>query len=233
MDECKITNPQTIYQLEKTGIWGEAIRQRKPIIVNNYEAQNPLKKGYPKGHAHLSRFLTIPVLVEDRIVAVVGVANKETEYEQADIRQLTLLTNTIWKVVARKQAEEALQESEQRFRAMFEGHQAIMLMIEPESGNIVDANPGAAQFYGYSREVLRQMSINAINRLPPDQVALARRKAMTRQSTHFIFSHKIASGEVRTVEVHSTPINIHNQLLLFSIIYDITERKLRKRQSRN
>ena len=66
-----------------------------------------------------------------------------------------------------KMAEENLQGSEHRFHQMFEEHSAIMLMIEPHTGRIVDANNSAAQFYGYSLEQLRSMNISEINQLPP------------------------------------------------------------------
>lgn len=108
MQECTIAEPQTIYQLEKTGIWGEAVRQARPIMVNDFQAPHPLKKGYPEGHAELHKYLTIPVFSGERIVAVAAVANKATDYDQADVRQLTLMMDAVWKSVARRQAEEEI-----------------------------------------------------------------------------------------------------------------------------
>ncbi len=61
MPACLVTNPQTVYDLEKTGIWGEAVRQGRPVIVNDFLAANPLKRGYPTGHVELSRFMTLPI----------------------------------------------------------------------------------------------------------------------------------------------------------------------------
>ena len=110
MKECSVVSPQTVYQLDKTGIWGEVVRQRKPIIVNDYLAPHPLKKGYPVGHANLFRWMSIPVLSENRIVAVVGIANKDDLYNQADVRQLTLLMESAWKYAERERAEETLQQ---------------------------------------------------------------------------------------------------------------------------
>ena len=78
MKECTIADPPTVYQLEKTGLWGEAVRQAMLIMVNDFQAPQPLKKGYPQGHAHLDKYLTIPVFNDGKIVAVVGVANKAT-----------------------------------------------------------------------------------------------------------------------------------------------------------
>jgi len=105
MKECTINEKQTIYQLDKTGIWGEAVRQRKPILLNDFHAPHHLKKGYPEGHAPLKRFLTIPVINAGKIVAVVGVANKQAEYGDQDIFQLNLLMEAVWKVVERKRIE--------------------------------------------------------------------------------------------------------------------------------
>ncbi len=106
MRECSITKKRTRYDLDRTGIWGEAVRQRKPIVVNDFQASNPLKKGYPEGHAHLENFLTVPIFVKDEIVAVVGVANKATNYNETDVLQLTLLMDTVWRAVERKQEED-------------------------------------------------------------------------------------------------------------------------------
>jgi len=89
MKECSVTKPLTLYQLDKTGLWGEAVRQRKAIVINDFQAPHPLKKGYPEGHAALHKFLTVPVFIEGKIVAVIGVANKSSDYDDSDARQLT------------------------------------------------------------------------------------------------------------------------------------------------
>ena len=72
MASCAVAEPQSVYHLDKTGIWGEVVRQRRPIMVNDYQAPSELKKGYPQGHVPLSRFLSVPVFDDDKIVAVVG-----------------------------------------------------------------------------------------------------------------------------------------------------------------
>lgn len=116
MEACSIAHPLTSYDLDKTGIWGEAVRQRKPIVVNDFETFNPLKKGYPEGHVKLLRFMTIPVFNENRIVGVVGLANKESDYQDSDILQVTLLMEAVWKVTERMKAEQALRNSEERLK---------------------------------------------------------------------------------------------------------------------
>lgn len=108
MAACAIPNPPTVYRLKDTGLWGEAVRQRRPLMENDFAAPHPLKKGYPEGHAPLRRFMTLPVVKDGRIVAVVGVANKPADYTAADLRQLTLMMDSIWEIAERKRAEEQL-----------------------------------------------------------------------------------------------------------------------------
>ena len=103
---CTVTNPQTCYELAKTGIWGEAVRQRQPILDNDFQTAHPLKKGYPEGHVQLSKFMTIPIFKGENIVSVVGLANKETDYDQTDILQISLLMDSVWKVIENIQAND-------------------------------------------------------------------------------------------------------------------------------
>lgn len=128
-------------------------------------------------------------------------------------------------ITERKLAEEALRESEQRFRSFFERTNAVMLLIDPATGAIVDANPSSARFYGYSRQELCAMTIQDINILSPQEIATARQQALALRCNYFIFPHRLADGRERTVEVHSTPVEVGGRPLLFSIINDITERK--------
>lgn len=115
MKECQVVNPQTVYDLDKTGCWGEAVRQRKPIILNDYQENNPLKRGTPEGHVKLHRFLTIPVIVDNEIVAVTGVANKKEPYNEKDVRQLSLLMDKVWGISERISLIDDLQNA--RIRA--------------------------------------------------------------------------------------------------------------------
>jgi diguanylate cyclase (GGDEF)-like protein/PAS domain S-box-containing protein len=117
-----------------------------------------------------------------------------------------------------------LQASEARFRQMFEHHDSPMLLIEPKSGEIVDANPAAGRFYGYPVAGLREMNIASINMLPPEQHAVERARAEREERNFFVFPHRLASGEMRTVEVHSSPVSVEGRTLLFSIVHDVTER---------
>ncbi len=118
MKECEITDKPFVYPLNTTGLWGEAVRQRKPIITNDYNAPNPLKKGYPKGHVHLTRHMNVPVFADSKIVLIAGVGNKETNYDETDVKQLTLLMEGMWRIIESIKAKEKIynlnQELEKR-----------------------------------------------------------------------------------------------------------------------
>lgn len=121
--------------------------------------------------------------------------------------------------------EKLLSESNEIFQQMFIQHKAIMLLIEPDSKQILYANQAASDFYGYSIEHLRSMSITDINMLPPDEINAEMTRAVSEERRYFEFLHKLSNGEIRTVEVYSSPVIIKEKSLLYSIIHDITERK--------
>ena len=153
MKECRVTNPQTIYDLDKTGIWGEAVRQRRPIVLNDFPAAHPLKKGTPEGHAPLLKFMTVPVFERERIVAVVGVANKESDYTEMDVLQSSPSSwKSVWRVVDRIQTEESLRKSEKKFRDVFESANVGKSLTLPTGE--VRPNIALCRMLGYSAEEL-------------------------------------------------------------------------------
>ncbi len=131
-----------------------------------------------------------------------------------------------------KQTEKALRESEERFRAIFENDHVVMLIIDPETGRIEDGSPGACIFYGYDREVLRKMRIMEINLLDPYHALERLQLAKSQQRRYFDYRHRLASGEVRDVEVCSGPIIIGGRTLLFSVINDVTDLKRAEEETR-
>ncbi|MCX8086186.1 MAG: EAL domain-containing protein [Rhodocyclaceae bacterium] len=112
----------------------------------------------------------------------------------------------------------------EQLRQFFEKNSSVMLLIEPESGRIVAFNEAARRYYGYPAERLAGMNIAAINTLPPEEIARERARALAEERNHFHFRHRLANGEIRAVEVYSTPIVSEEGTLLLSIIHDETER---------
>ncbi|QTA82162.1 PAS domain-cintaining protein [Desulfonema limicola] len=118
-----------------------------------------------------------------------------------------------------------LQESEEQFRRMFETHRAVMLLINPENGIIVMANQSARNYYGFTKKDFETLTIYQLNELPEKEVFAEMRKALLNQRNSFEFIHRMAGGELRDVEIHSSPVLFKEKIMLFSIIHDITERR--------
>lgn len=124
-----------------------------------------------------------------------------------------------------KLSYQALQESESHFRQLFELHHDVMLLIDYDSRIIIDANPAAAQFYGYPLESLRGMSVSQINAQEESEIQPIRERAIAGEQNVFTFKHRLANGAVRTIEAHISTVVDEGKNLFFSIIHDITERK--------
>ena len=136
-------------------------------------------------------------------------------------------------IAIRAQTEEELRESEQRYRSLFKNNHAVILLIDPASAEIIDANPAACAFYGWSQEKLTSMKITDINILSKEQVFQEMERAKAEERHHFLFRHRLANEEVRDVEVYSGPIRVRGKELLCSIIHDITDRKRTEQELRN
>lgn len=123
-----------------------------------------------------------------------------------------------------KRSERNLRDSEALFRSMFENHSAVMMLVDPATGRILDANPAAASFYGYDRAVIKNMLIRQINALPPDEIAAEMAMASQNKKNYFVFPHRLASGEIRTIEAYSSTIMLQERAILCSIIHDISDK---------
>lgn len=115
MDLCEIHDKPLVFNIADAGIWGEAVRQRQPLIINDYNASSS-KKGTPEGHVAISRFMAVPLFDEGKIVAVAAVGNKSNDYDEQDIRQLQLLIEGMWQITKRKQAEDDLRSQMELIR---------------------------------------------------------------------------------------------------------------------
>jgi PAS domain S-box-containing protein len=128
-------------------------------------------------------------------------------------------------ITERTQVEKALKESEARYSALFYHNNSISLIIDPDTGMIVDANSAACSYYGYTQEQMTGLRIFDLNRLPQEKVLRDLSAGKNSGEKHFFSSHFLASGERRNVEVFSGPITVRGKPLFYSIIHDITDRK--------
>jgi PAS domain S-box-containing protein len=136
-------------------------------------------------------------------------------------------------ITERKQTEEALRLSEKQYRDMFYKNTAVKLIVDPSNGAILNANNAAAKFYGYSLNSLEKMNINQINTLGSEQLKSEMALALSERRKYFDFRHRLSTGEIRDVEVYSGPIEFGGSTRLYSIVQDVTDRKLAQKSLRD
>ncbi len=192
IQQCAVTEKQTVYELNKMGLWGEAVRQRRPIITNNYDAPNQYKKGYPDGHVHLTRHLNLPIFRKNKIVAVIGVGNKEGDYTEVDVQQLQLFMDALWNITERKRTEQELKESEEKFKTIAAFTYDWEYWISPDL-DILYCSPSCERITGYAPEEFIGDSALTFSIVHPQDREL--------YSEHVILSHDpVKSADLEEIE---------------------------------
>ncbi|NYT06027.1 MAG: PAS domain S-box protein [Methanomicrobiales archaeon] len=249
MQECSIREKPIVYPVETTGLWGEAIRQRRPVITNDYEAPNPKKKGYPEGHPRIIRHMNVPVMDGNRIVMVAGVANKPSDYLDDDVRQLTLMMQGLWQVLKRRRIEDALRdaneqlvasdealreqnaelarsgqrfrESESRFRQLAEA--TVEGIVLHKGGVISDLNERACELFRYSRSEM--IGRDVLTLAAPDSSELVRQKIAEGFEKPYEAKGLRKDGSTFWAELRSRNFASGSETFRITTLWDITERK--------
>jgi diguanylate cyclase (GGDEF)-like protein len=167
MPDCAIKDPQSVYALAGMGLWGEVVRQRRSIVVNDFIAPNPLKKGLPPGHTRLIRFMSVPVFKRDAIVAVAGVANKSIDYTDADLAQLGQVMDGSWRIVERQAAEDELRrlarELERRAEDRTRELEAANRELEAVNQELAAANATLHGILGEQESLQAELAYRALH----------------------------------------------------------------------
>lgn len=189
MPQCSVKSIPDSYFVADVGVWGEAIRQRRPMILNDYAACEG-KKGLPKGHVPVNRHMNVPFFDEGKIVLLVGVGNKEDEYREEDVRQLTLLMEGMWNIVRRKQTDEALRQAYNEMEAKVEERTKA---LQRTLGDLRQVNSAMAREVGQRRLAERRLlQFERLVELSPDMVSLIDsdyRYVMVNESYVRLFNH--------------------------------------------
>ncbi|WP_139379444.1 diguanylate cyclase [Zoogloea sp. LCSB751] len=173
-----------------------------------------------------------PVVINVGLEENVQLARVSADRERAYFRTavgsavVLLLAGVVSQLLRRAASQqEALVASEQRHRSFFEKNVSVKLVIDPEDGCIVDANPAALRYYGYPRETLLGLRMSDLNGLSPEQDRLEMHKALHEERMFFTFRHRLANGDTRDVEVYSGPVEVDGRTMLYSIVHDVTARR--------
>jgi PAS domain S-box-containing protein len=151
MEKRLIEDKPIMYPLKATGLWGEPVRQRRPIITNDCAAPGAPGRCCPEGHMAVTRHLGVPIFDGERIVAVIGVGNKEDEYGETDVNQLQLMADGMFRLLKQKAAQEALSVSEARLRAIIDGAKDT-IFIKDRNRRYIVANRAMSELFGIPLE---------------------------------------------------------------------------------
>lgn len=150
MDKCNIIDNQINRCLEKSGLCGEVARRRKPIIINDFEKHSS-ETEYRENHIKLNRVMSIPVIIDGEIVAIVGLANKKEEYDENDVSEMTILMSGIWNAVERRAALDKLSFERNKFLQTLISIGDAVLVVD-QNGNVEMLNLVAEKLTGWTIE---------------------------------------------------------------------------------
>ncbi len=144
----------------------------------------------------------------------------------AEVRFVKSNSGKIAGIIKKGNVDKIPEEDFERDKSIFNNGYIPMLIIDSEDGRIIEANPSACRFYGYTKEIMKKKKISDINILTKKEVSIEMEKAQEEKRNFFLFKHKLSNGQIRDVEVNSWPIAFRNKTMLFSIIHDIKERNI-------
>ena len=224
---CGAEGAGSHYPIDRAGIWADCVRTGRPVVHNDY-ASAPGKKGMPPGHAAVVRELTVPVVRHGRVCAALGVGNKPSDYDEADVADVSTLADLAWDIAARKRAEEALAASEARYRALFETMRDGLVVVGMD-GVIRDFNEVYRKMLGYPADELRTKTYPE---LTPERWHAAEAKVVSEQVLPRGFS-EVYEKEYRRRDGTVFPVELRTILMqeegrpsaMWAIVRDVTERK--------
>jgi diguanylate cyclase (GGDEF)-like protein/PAS domain S-box-containing protein len=165
-EASEIGDPTWTYELAKSGIWAEVESHRQPIVVNDLQPPDRTEPD-ADGAVPVTRFMTIPVVSRDQMVAVVGVANKAEPYTDTDVRQLTQIMDVVWKIADRQQAEDRMHQFATQLEARVEQrtHEFERANAELEAANqeIAAANEELQRLLGEQARLQSELAYRVLH----------------------------------------------------------------------
>jgi PAS domain S-box-containing protein len=223
---CRAEGKGLHYSIDQAGVWVDCVQERKPVIHNDYFSLEH-KKGMPEGHVEVLRELVTPVMREGKVVTIMGVGNKPVDYTEKDAETASFLADMTWEIVEHKRAAEMLKDSEKRYRRLFETAKDGILILDFESGRVVDANPFITNLLGYSYQALCEMYIWDIGFFK--DIAASEASLKTLQENEYIRYEDLPlqtlDGQRIDVEFVSNVYLVDHTKVIQCNIRDITERK--------
>lgn len=223
---CRAADKSLYYPVDQAGVLSDCARLKKPIVHNDCSALQQ-KQRLPEGHAAIIREMVVPVIRNGTVVAILGVGNKPSDYDQQDMKTLSLLADVIWETLQRKKTEEALINSEKRYRRLFESAQDGILILDAHTGMVVDVNPYLMRLLGYSYAELYGKCLWDIGTFK--NIAATRDSFKELQEKEYVRYDNLpletTDGKIVEVEFVSNVYRVDDDRVIQCNIRDVTERK--------
>lgn len=232
MRKCDVGEKESNYPIEEAGIWVDCIHRREPVIHNDYQSL-PTKKGLPEGHVPIVRDLAVPVFEQNKMVAVLGVGNKESDYDQFDIDILNQIAGNIWSVIRRKKAEERILSQNEFLESVIESLGHPFYVVDINSHEILMANSIARKNIAGMPSTCYELTHGGNEPCSdPLHICPLQEMKMTGRPVKTEHVHYDSRGNTHYVDVQAYPIFNRQGALVQMIEYclDITERKLAEKE---
>ena len=214
------------YALDQAGAWADCLRERRPVIHNDYDSPEH-EKGMPEGHARIVRLLSVPVMRESRVVAILCLGDKPAEYTPKEAETVAFLADALWEIVERKRAEEARRQRDEINNAILNQATEGIVLIDSETLGFVEFNDSACGALGYSREEFARLTLwDVQGSLSREEFAERIRSFVQAGGGRFENRQRGKDGSLRDVLVSNRLIDINGRGYWVGIWLDITGRKL-------
>jgi len=231
---CKAEGKGMHYDIDKAGIWVECVTQGKPVIHNDYASESN-RKGLPPGHAGVVRELVVPVYHGGKVVSILGVGNKPSDYTEKDVETVSYLADVVWEIVKRKQMEQSLLEAQSRLSLLGDNLEEAALYVYSHDVNgqphFEYVSASMEKIIGVKSEEVLQNAASLLSTVLPEYIPrLAELEESSKESLKSfemeVCQRHTISGEIHWALLRSTPRRrADGSTVWYGVQVDITERK--------
>ena len=230
MAACEIRHKPVAFSIDGAGLWGEPVRRRGPVVVNDYAAYHEIRKGIPPGHVPVARFLSFPVFDQGRIVALAAVGNKEDAYTPEDVNQLSLLMQGAWEQIRRRRLDRIIVESEKKYRSLISNIPDVTWTSDTER-NTTFVSDNIEIVLGFTTEEIYAAGPGLwFGRIHPEDLARVKSAydELFEKKANFDIEYRIQREDGAWIWLHDRAISVYEKngvKYADGIFSDITERR--------
>ena len=226
LEACRVADKILHFPVDDAGLWADAIKRKKIIIINDFGSKQAGNAKPPDGHVPLNRLMVVPFARGGQVVSIAAVANKQDAYTEEDGKQVEAFLANVQPLIDREKAMQDLLKSEQTFSSVFEHVPLMMAISDLRMQTVIEVNQKMRSVLGYQRgEILGNPSPAAKLIAPEDRSWLIKKL----KTDGHVRERKITA---RTREGRSIPclysgirLDVAGESRIISIFQDISDRK--------